>query len=193
MLTASRNFKPIELKEIMVNLKSWLAAAAIVALSGTAQATLVSLGDGTVKDTNTNLIWLQDWNKNGLYTNWATQKAWAETTLDGFAGSNDWRLPEIGEFTALFAAYGNLTLVSQFTNVQSDFYWSGTEYAPLRNSAWSFPVFDGKADVDDNSTPGYAVAVRPGDVVGSVPEPQTLALALLALGAAGVATRRRPR
>ena len=35
---------------------SWAAAAAIVALAGTAQATLIDLGDGTVKDDVTNLI-----------------------------------------------------------------------------------------------------------------------------------------
>ena len=39
----------------------------------------------------------------------------------------------------------------------------------------------------------YAVAVRPGDVAAAVPEPQTLALALLALGATVVARRRRSR
>jgi hypothetical protein len=37
----------------------------------------------------------------------------------------------------------------------------------------------------------YAVAVRPGDVTASVPEPQTLALVLLALGATVAARRRR--
>jgi hypothetical protein len=34
--------------------------------------------------------------------------------------------------------------------------------------------------------------VRPGDVAADVPEPQTLALTLLALGAAVVTRRRRP-
>lgn len=76
--------------------KFWAAAAAIVAFTGAAQAALVPQGNGTVLDTNTNLIWLQDWNVNGQQ-NWAAQKAWAETTLDGFAGSNDWRLPDIAE------------------------------------------------------------------------------------------------
>ena len=50
-----------------------MAAAALLALTGAAQAALVNLGDGTVKDTNTNLIWLQDWNVNGQQ-NWAAQK-----------------------------------------------------------------------------------------------------------------------
>lgn len=47
------------------------------------EAALVSLSNGTVKDTNTDLIWLQDWNVND-FGSWGTQKAWAEG-LD-FAG-----------------------------------------------------------------------------------------------------------
>jgi len=171
-------------------LKSLAAAAAMVALSGTAQAALVSLGNGTVRDTNTNLIWLQNWNVNGE-ANWGAQKSWAETTLDGFAGSNDWRLPEISEYGALFSAYGDLTLVTQFTNVQPGLYWSGTEFTP-GFLAWSFFPVSGLQRVDGQRLQFFAVAVRPGDVAAAVPEPQTLALALLALGAMVVARRRRP-
>lgn len=86
LLVALRKLNPIERKQLMKNLKTCVAAAAMVALSGTAQAELVSLGDGTVKDTNTNLIWLQNWNVNGP-KDWGTQKAWAEG-LD-FADSTD--------------------------------------------------------------------------------------------------------
>ena len=173
-------------------LKSLAAAAAMVALSGTAQAALVSLGNGTVRDTNTNLIWLQNWNVNGP-ANWGEQKTWAETTLDGFAGSNDWRLPEISEYGALFTAYGDLSQVTQFMNVQrNDPYWSGTESLP-GVLAWSFfPGIGLQLDSGDQGFQLFAVAVRPGDVAASVPEPQTLALALLALGAMVVARRRRP-
>jgi len=169
-------------------LKSLAAAAAMVALTGAAQAALVSLGDGTVRDTNTNLIWLEDWNLNGR-ANWATQNNWAETL--SFANSNDWRLPEISEYLALFTAYLDLTQVTAFTNVQPDGYWSGTEFTPGFN-AWVFlPVFRGEF-VDFQFSQLFAVAVRPGNVAASVPEPQTLALALLALGAMVVARRRRP-
>ena len=172
-------------------LKSLAVAAAMVALSGTAQAALVLQSNGLeVRDTNTNLIWLQNWNVNGS-ANWASQKNWAETTLDGFAGSNDWRLPEISEYVALFTAYGNLAQVTQFTNVQPVFYWSGTEISP-GILAWGFnPDFGFQLD-DVQGSQLFAVAVRPGDVAASVPEPQTLALALLALGAMVVARRRRP-
>jgi hypothetical protein len=170
--------------------KIWTAAAAMVALTGAAQAGLVSLGDGTVKDTNTNLIWLQNWNVNGL-RNWATQKAWAETGLDGFASSNDWVLPSISQYADLFTAYGNLTLVPQFTNVQPIYYWSGTEFRPSVDAWFFFPCCGPETSVSELSRM-FAVAVRPGDVTAAVPEPQTLALALLALGATMVARRRRP-
>jgi hypothetical protein len=79
-----------------------------------------------------------------------------------------------------------------FSNVQSDFYWSGTEYAPLLGGAWLFRTFDGIQGTDGKGFALYAVAVRPGDVAASVPEPQTLALVLLALGATVLVRRRRP-
>lgn len=63
------------------------------------QAPLVRLGDRTVKDTNTNLIRLQDWNVNGQAT-WSAQKDWA-SGLD-FVDSTDWRLPEISQYAALY-------------------------------------------------------------------------------------------
>ena len=79
-----------------------------------------------------------------------------------------------------------------FSNVQSYYYWSGTEYAPYPSDAWVFGTYDGFQGYGDKFDALYAVAVRPGDVAASVPEPQTLALALLALGATLVARRRRP-
>jgi hypothetical protein len=80
-----------------------------------------------------------------------------------------------------------------FTNVQSDVYWSGTEYAPLPTKAWVFDTSVGRQPSAYHRNAYAAVAVRPGDVAASVPEPQTLALALLALGATGVASRARRR
>ena len=78
-----------------------------------------------------------------------------------------------------------------FSNVQSYVYWAGTEYAPEPSDAWSLGTGDGFQAEVDKLEALYAVAVRPGDVA-PVPEPQTLALALLAMGAAVAARRRRP-
>lgn len=81
-----------------------------------------------------------------------------------------------------------------FKNVRSNVYWSGTEYAPRPSSAWAFYAGSGDADgALDKGNQMYALAVRSGDVAAAVPEPQTLALALLALGATALARRRASR
>jgi hypothetical protein len=172
-------------------LRSWVAAAAAVTMAGAAQAALVDLGDGTVKDTNTNLIWLQNWNFNGERARWDAQNNWANDLT--FAGSSDWAIPELSEYESLFGAYGDLTQVTAFTNVMS-MYWSSTADVPGQILRTFHPAFGfggiGIPSFDDSIY--WAVAVRPGDVAAAVPEPQTLALALLALGATVVARRRRP-
>lgn len=172
----------------MKTLRTWAAAAAILAVSGTTQAALVNLGDGTVKDDLTNLIWLQDWSVNGL-NDWGAQKAWAESY--DFAGSTDWRLPSIDEFVALYGEYGSITSdLLPFTDVRVFGYWTGTEVVP-GDTARLFSPITGTQNVGFQQTELYAVAVRSGGVATPVPEPQTLALALLALGASVVA-RKRP-
>ena len=42
--------------------KSWAAAAAVLALSGAAQAALVACGGGMIYDTTRNITWLVDMN-----------------------------------------------------------------------------------------------------------------------------------
>jgi MYXO-CTERM domain-containing protein len=81
-----------------------------------------------------------------------------------------------------------------FVNMKPSAYWLGPEYLSSDSpSAWMFAVDIGLQAGFPKTWEFYAVAVRPGDVAASVPEPQALALALLALGAAGVARRQRPR
>ena len=151
---------------------------------------------------------------------WTTANNWANNLVYG--GFDDWRLPtslnadgsgpcgpalncsgsEMGHMfynnwgaTASnpFSTGTNAANLALFSNVQSGVYWSGTEYAPNPNSAWLFNTGNGGQGYDTKSRTLYTVAVRPGDVTASVPEPRTLALALLALGATVVARRRRSR
>ncbi len=77
-----------------------------------------------------------------------------------------------------------------FTNFQSGYYWSGTEYAPSPSGAWLFGTGDGFQFLDGKSDSLYALAVRPGDVA-AVPEAQTYALMLAGLGLIGWRARRR--
>ena len=222
--------------------KSWAAAAAMVVLSGAAQAALVNRGGGMIYDTTRNLTWLADMNfastsgHNGTGVNangtmnWAAATDWANNLVYG--GFSDWRLPTLnpsdtsctggfgfglgfnctgGELSGLFVTdLGNkagesvlnpagdtdeqIANLALFSNVQSNVYWSGTEYALYPSLAsYVFRPSDGFQNFYFRPDPLYAVAVRPGDVAARVPEPQTLALALLALGAMVVARRRRPR
>ena len=108
----------------------------------------------------------------------------------GYMFYNNWRVSRGNAFSRGTNA-ANLAL---FSNVQSWFYWSSTEDPgkPFSNIAWYFGTFDGWQTFDSKTRELYAVAVRYGDVAASVPEPQTLALVLLALGATMVVRRRRP-
>ena len=152
--------------------------------------------------------------------NWTTAKGWADNLVYG--GFSDWRLPsslnangsgpcgpafnctgsEMGHMFYVnwgatannsFSTGTNAANLALFSNVVSFIYWSGTEYVPNQSEAWFFNVTQGAQANLTKIGELLAVAVRPGDVAASVPEPQSLALVLLGLGAGMVARRRRPR
>lgn len=169
------------------SLKTWATCAGIAAIMGSAQASLVSLGDGTVKDTVTNLIWLQNWNVNGAQ-DWATQNAWAQNLV--FAGSSDWVLPSTLDYVTLFADVGDLTNPAlPFTQVQANFYWTATEVVP-GGLAESFGPARGLLGISFEAFLLRVVAVHPDVVTATVPAPPTLALVMVALGAALVVRKR---
>jgi len=60
------------------------------------------------------------------------------------------------------AAYGCSWRGTGLIYVQSNDYWSGTEYAPNPNNAWNFNSNDGNQNNDDKNNALYAVAVHPG-------------------------------
>ena len=210
----------------MKTLKTWVAAAAMVALSSAAYAAPVfqgRLANGTASATctvsgaakcamfyNTTLdvTILNDWNiGRGFWSATAaagSAQALAESAGDAQTDFKGWFLPTgdggsvagaLNQYLSIWSDVGSsvVGLQAQFDGVQSNSYWSGTEYATNPVFPWLFHPHVGFQYVDfDKSFALYAVAVRPRDVTASVPEPQTLALALLALGATVVARRRRP-
>jgi hypothetical protein len=177
---------------------AWAAAAVLLAMSGTAQAALVLQSNGAeVLDTDTNLLWLYDWNSWDQSKNWDDAKTWAAGLTVGGATAGDWRLPEIGEYADLWAdpdiGSSIAGLQGKFSIVFFNSYWSGTEYAPNHDRAWAFFTDVGFPLHHDKGDALHTVAVRQADVAAPVPEPQTLALALLAMGATVVARRSRSR
>ncbi len=167
----------------------WAAAAALVASAGAAQATITDLGNGTILDNDNQLIWLADWGASGMHA-WATQNAWAQSL--NFAGSSDWVLPSLDQVVSLLDSSGItypflLEYYTGFVNTGGRYWWLADETVTGVSAKYIGGGRDG--GIGDETVALWAMAVRSANAT-SVPEPQSLALLLLALGAAALTTRR---
>lgn len=77
-----------------------------------------------------------------------------------------------------------------FKNGQSGYYWTGTEFAPDPEGAWTFLAEFGVQSLNGNINSSFAMAVSPGDVA-AVPEAGTWAMLLTGLTLVRATTRRR--
>lgn len=93
-------------------------------------------GDGTVTDNLTGLLWTKDADSGG-------QLQWYDAIdfCEGLSlGQNDWRLPNKNEMHSLmsFGTYDPVLPIGHpFINVQSDFYWIGTNMQGDGTRAWN--------------------------------------------------------
>ena len=154
------------------------ATGSVIACAGTGQDGDVLAGvvwpvprfmdnmDGTLTDSLTGLMWLQDANCIATqYPAFDTENIdgdgavpW-QNTLDFVSGINagtypdcsagytDWRLPNVNELESLINAEQSNSatwLIGEgFTNVDSDYYWSATTYGGQSASAWHVKMWQG--------------------------------------------------
>ncbi len=123
------------------------------------------MGDGTVRDNNTGLIWLKDADEMGT-GNWYDATAAAATLSDGEHGltdgssDGDWRLPTVWEWTDFVvigegyspalcntAGTAQWTQGNAFIDVQSSDYWSSTD-GGLLFEAWEVDLNDGSDNLE---------------------------------------------
>jgi len=91
------------------------------------------------------------------------------------------------------AGYG-LTNAGSFQNMQPTTYWFGTEDTTVfPANAWLFNISNGHQAPNGKGDQLYALAVRSGDVVAQVPEPETYLMLLMGLGVVGAISRRRSK
>src|SRR6266568_5586638 len=145
--------------------------------------------NGTITDTLTGLIWLQNANcteilggvdKSSGHLSWADALTWSNNLASGSCGLNDgstvgdWRLPNIEELESLvdLQQYNPaLPAGHPFGNVHTGGYWSSSTSAGIAADAWTLLIDDGFAAYNSKTsnydssygyTYGYVWPVRGG-------------------------------
>jgi len=140
--------------------------ATLLISSCIAHAELVDNGDGTITDTNTGLMWIQNGDTfPGVPIDIATSNV--ENLVH--ASHDDWRLPTVAELEQLYAeftsngSYNPLPFVNMEIDNYSDWFWS-SEIDETTNKPYYFQFDTGTTEIDNYSPWGsmwlYSLPVR---------------------------------
>ena len=109
--------------------------------------------DGTISDTETNLIWQATASKN---------MTWHEAMA---LERDGWRLPTISELVSLID-YNRCDPASEFPCMESAGFWSSSPYACSSNHAWRVYFYNGYAYFSSKYYEGRVRLVRAGQLLG---------------------------
>lgn len=135
---------------------------------------LTDNGDGTISDLSSGLMWTQcsvgQTAQQAQCSGTATQLTWGQALLipgefnldEGYAGHNNWRLPNIKELRSLAeeACADPAINPTLFPHTESDLYWSSTASADAPTTSWGVHFDDGRSVVSDRSNSNYVRLVR---------------------------------
>ena len=118
--------------------------------------------DGTITDSLTGLMWERVPTSKEMY--WHNAMDYCDKLE--LAGYSDWRPPEIEELESLIKKgskdSGSWLNTQGFSNVQSNYYWSATDYAPRTAYAWYVCMYSGNVDYGGKARSYRVWAVRAG-------------------------------
>lgn len=128
-------------------------------VGGTALAFLDN-GDGTIKDSRTNLVWQKQ--DDGTTRRWEDAVTYCEGLSLG--GQTDWRLPNIKELKTIVynTKYNPAIDTTYFPNTHATIYWSSTYIYTSNGSAQEVHFYYGDVTGAPLSNNYYVRCVRGG-------------------------------
>ena len=114
--------------------------------------------DGTVTDTDTNLMWQKDTAPD----KYAWEKAVKYCRELELGGHNDWRLPTVHELHSIIDYSRINPATDPIFGAKSSYYWSFTPYAGDPDGAWYVNFYNGDVYYGVKSGHDYVRAVRAG-------------------------------